>query len=115
MKSNSNLNSSAGFQTFNRKKNPRDMTIQELDEYIRKNRQKNFNPTYTESKSLNSSFSSNNHFGLFNENNVNKNNNFNSENRKRTSSLIQNNKSELNEKEEKKENYYEKKNPPQII
>ena len=31
-----NLNSSEEFHTFNRKKNPRDMTIQELDEYIKK-------------------------------------------------------------------------------
>ena len=51
-----NLNSSEEFHTFNRKKNPRDMTIQELDEYIKKNRQKNYNPNNTESKSLNSSY-----------------------------------------------------------
>ena len=36
MKNNLNLNSSAEFSSFNRKKNPRDMTVQELDEYIKK-------------------------------------------------------------------------------
>ena len=50
-----------------RKKNPRDMTIEELEEYIQKNKNKNYNPYNTESRSLNSSFTSNNHFGLFNE------------------------------------------------
>ena len=88
-----NLNSSEEFHTFNRKKNPRDMTIQELDEYIKKNRQKNYNPNNTESKSLNSSFTTNNHFGLFNETNLNKTNNIKSENRNlyKNSSYIQKN------------------------
>ena len=81
MKNNLNLNSSAEFSSFNRKKNPRDMTVQELDEYIKKNRQKNYIPYHTESKSLNSSFSSNNNFGYFNETKTNKEKNLNSENR----------------------------------
>ena len=81
MKNNLNLNSSAEFSSFNRKKNPRDMTVQELDEYIKKNRQKNYIPYHTESKSLNSSFSSNNNFGYCNETKTNKEKNLNSENR----------------------------------
>ena len=41
------------------------MSIEELEEYIQKNRAKNYNPySNGESRSLNTSFSSNNHFGI---------------------------------------------------
>ena len=91
MKNNLNLNSSAEFSSFNRKKNPRDMTVQELDEYIKKNKQKNYIPYHTESKSLNSSFTSNNNFGYFKETKTNKNQILNSENRNlKTTSFQQN-------------------------
>ena len=128
MKNKLNLNSSAEFSSFNRKKNPRDMTVQELDEYIKKNRQKNYIPYHTESKSLNSSFSSNNNFGYFNETKTNKDKNLNSENRNlKTTSFPQQNieieksmtNKKLNENKIKKdnENIIKKNNinnPPQL-
>ena len=58
-----------------RKKNPKDMSIEELEDYIQKNRNRNINYAsryaLTESKSLNSSFQSHNHLSFFDNNNSN--------------------------------------------
>lgn len=60
-----------------RKKNPKDMSIEELEDYIQKNRNRNINYAsryaLTESKSLNSSFQSHNHLSFFDNNNNNQN------------------------------------------
>lgn len=65
-----------------RKKNPKDMSIEELEDYIQKNRNRNISYAsryaLTESKSLNSSFQSHNHLSFFdNNNNTNNNQNLN--------------------------------------
>ena len=52
-------------QYYNKKKNPRDMSIEELEEYIQKNRAKSKNVRNFESHSLNSSFTCNNNFQFF--------------------------------------------------
>ena len=63
-----NCNNSINTQTaqyYNKKKNPRDMSIEELEEYIQKNRAKSKNVRNFESHSLNSSFTCNNNFQFF--------------------------------------------------
>ena len=52
-------------QYYSKKKNPRDMSIEELEEYIQKNRAKSKNLRNFESHSLNSSFTCNNNFKFF--------------------------------------------------
>jgi hypothetical protein len=63
-------------QYYNKKKNPRDMSIEELEEYIQKNMSKTKNIKNYESHSLNASFTCNNNFGFFDKiDNNNKNEN----------------------------------------
>ena len=69
---NSNLNqnysiNSSNTQTtqyYSKKKNPRDMTVEELEEYIQKNRAKMNNYKNKESHSLNASFNCHYDFGF---------------------------------------------------
>ena len=63
-------------QYYGRKKNPREMSIEELEEYIEKSRNKIKNYKNYESQSLNVSFNNNNNFGFFDKiDNNNKNEN----------------------------------------
>ena len=52
-------------QYYSKKKNPRDMSIEELEEYIQKNRAKSKNFANNEAHSLNASFTNKYNFGLF--------------------------------------------------
>jgi hypothetical protein len=73
------INNSFNAQTtqyYGRKKNPREMSIEELEEYIEKSRNKIKNYKNYESQSLNASFNNNNNFGFFDKiDNNNKNEN----------------------------------------
>ena len=67
-KQNNNNNSSLNTQNtqfYSKKKNPRNMSIEELEEYIQKNRAKIKNFKNYESHSLNASFNCNNNLGFF--------------------------------------------------
>ena len=61
---NSSLNTQ-NTQFYSKKKNPRNMSIEELEEYIQKNRAKIKNFKNYESHSLNASFNCNNNLGFF--------------------------------------------------
>ena len=58
-----NTNNTQTNQYYSKKKNPKEMTIEELEEYIQKNRAKMSNKNF-ESRSLNTSFTCNYNFGI---------------------------------------------------
>ena len=88
-------------QFYSKKKNPRDMSIEELEEYIQKNMSKTKNIKNYESHSLNASFTCNNNFGFFDKiDNEHKDNNLYSvkkeENNKQFLNKIENNNLKIN-------------------